>query len=109
MTSHCGMMTSHSLGVNVECVGGARMFVVVDHRSDERREYLQVGQAARQTTLREQVVGRLRHVGCVDEVVVRIAVQTVALFETREEGFQGNSVHLRSVQEIQEPDRFTFP
>jgi len=64
----------------VKVVGGARMVEIVDNGCHQGREDFQVGHPIGKASLRDEVVGRLKHITSVHIVVVRITICSVAGF-----------------------------
>ena len=85
-------------GIDVECIGSSRVFVVVNHRGDERCQQLDVRQPHRQAALTYDVMRRLCDVSSVHEVVIGVVVLAVALLQFEEERLQRLSVNLSREQ-----------
>ena len=82
------MVNCHIPSVDVECIGGACVLIVMDHCGHNRRQNLDVRQPRHQPALTYDVMRRLRDVSGVHEVVVGILVLAVALLQPQQKRFQ---------------------
>ena len=80
-------------GINVKRVGGSVVFVIVNCGGVNRGEDLDVGEPLDDARVGEQLVRRLRDVGAVQHVVIRVAMTTVASLDGAQKFLQNGRVY----------------
>ena len=72
----------------------AGVLKVVDERTKQDGQHLQVGQSAGQARLRQNPMGSLRHIGRMDTVVIWVVVLAVAHLQGQQKILQYLRVYL---------------